>query len=1298
MKKSNNNKTIGYRHLTSRIKWLMMAIFAMSFSMVKAQTTVLDPNGAGGFELGTTFAANGWTEVQNGTSTNNKWYVGTAYEVGAGVRGAYISNNGGGAYAYTTTNARTQYFYRDVTFPAGQTGITLTFNWRCNGENDTGNDEWDFLRVYLVTTSTTPTAGSFLPAANIIGSIKYNLQNSTQTATITIPAANAGTTKRLVFCWRNDGSAGSQAPAGVDNIGIVACVAPVASASSDSPICTGGTLNLTSSGGTSYSWTGPNSFTSTSQNPSVTNMTAAKAGTYTVTVTNSCSSSTASTTVAVNAAPTGTATASSTSVCPGTAVTLNANQYLQTTGQNLTDFSIPDNSNTGVNSPITISGTGLTAAAAIVNVQLSITHNSDDHLDIFLKAPNGSQIELSTDNGGSGNNYTNTIFQTGGSSVTSGSAPFTGTYAPEQAFSGLTGTADGTWNLFVKDDAIFTSGSITEWFLTVKTTSGVTYVWSSTPSGFSSTAANPTATPSVNTTYEVIATGNGCTGSSSSVTVNTLAAPVASISSNTPVCENSDLSLSASGGTSYAWTGPNGFTSSQQNPLISNASLNAGGTYSVVVTNAFGCTDDDTHAVTVNDRPSLSVGSQNNVTCNGGADGVLQMSVAGGASPFLYNDGLNFNYDGLFSSLSAGDLTITVADNNGCEDVFTASITQPDPITTANAGTDQELCNSGTATVTGNTPSVGTGSWSLISGTALITNPNSVSTGLTGLGIGTIQLRYTITQVGCGSNFDDVIIENTAGLPAQPGVISGVTVACPPQNGEVLSIAAVPGATSYEWTLGPGTNGVTFTTPTNGTSVTVNFGATANSGYTIRVSAVNACGVGLYSGTFIRRTVSTPLLTGTNQACANDVKTFTVPTAVAGATQYIWTAPSGSTINGNSGPYTTTSLSVNVQFPPVFVSGNVCVKAVSACGIQTSPRCLSVTSTPARPIRVDGQNTACPGGSQSYSVPAVAGATSYNWFLPANASIISGAGTNNVTIAFAGNYTSGNVCVSATNPCTTGPQMCMNVLKATPSQPRNIVGPAGGLCGATEIFTVPFDAGTLSYNWTVPSGAVINSGAGTNTVEIDFSGVTFSNDPTQYSQISVSRTNTCSTGPARALNIKGVPSNAASISGPTSVCSEESGLSFSVPAVYGANSYNWNVPNGAIIIAGQGTSNVIVDWGTTSGVVSVTASNACGNGGTRTLPVFVGCRVAGNSNASAELLVAPNPARDLANISFKSTKNDSYTVTVSDLTGRVMMNVKGTSVEGINTHQLNLSDMSAGIYMVTVQTKEFSTQTRLIVE
>jgi len=60
-----------------------------------------------------------------------------------------------------------------------------------------------------------------------------------------------------------------------------------ASASSNSPVCTGGALTLTASAGASYSWTGPNSFSSTVQNPTVTaNASAANAGTYTVTVTN----------------------------------------------------------------------------------------------------------------------------------------------------------------------------------------------------------------------------------------------------------------------------------------------------------------------------------------------------------------------------------------------------------------------------------------------------------------------------------------------------------------------------------------------------------------------------------------------------------------------------------------------------------------------------------------------------------------------------------------------------------------------------------------------------------------------------------------------------------------------------------------------------------------------------------------------------------------------------------------------------------------------------------------------------
>ena len=75
--------------------------------------------------------------------------------------------------------------------------------------------------------------------------------------------------------------------------------------SSNSPICAGQTLNLFSAGGfTSYSWTGPNSFSSNVQNPSIPNATTAASGTYTVTVTgsNGCTNS-ASTNVTVNPVP-----------------------------------------------------------------------------------------------------------------------------------------------------------------------------------------------------------------------------------------------------------------------------------------------------------------------------------------------------------------------------------------------------------------------------------------------------------------------------------------------------------------------------------------------------------------------------------------------------------------------------------------------------------------------------------------------------------------------------------------------------------------------------------------------------------------------------------------------------------------------------------------------------------------------------------------------------------------------------------------------------------------------------------
>ena len=89
------------------------------------------------------------------------------------------------------------------------------------------------------------------------------------------------------------------------------CAAPTATASNNGPICAGGNLTLSANptpalplaGVYTYSWTGPNGFTSNQQNPTIANPTAAASGTYTVTINSNCGSVSASTQVTVNPSP-----------------------------------------------------------------------------------------------------------------------------------------------------------------------------------------------------------------------------------------------------------------------------------------------------------------------------------------------------------------------------------------------------------------------------------------------------------------------------------------------------------------------------------------------------------------------------------------------------------------------------------------------------------------------------------------------------------------------------------------------------------------------------------------------------------------------------------------------------------------------------------------------------------------------------------------------------------------------------------------------------------------------------------
>ena len=221
---------------SKKITASLLFLFFLAFSS-HAQTTLISPTGDGGFENGATFAANGWT-VANGAT--NQWFVGSVATSSAGSNSAYVSDNASGTtHNYLVSSASTVHFYRDVTFPAGEPNIVLSFKWKGQGESS-----YDYVTVYSMPTTLTPTynspAGGYQSWLNIStaysGSTVHctpqnlNLQSAYQTQTICLPSSYAGTSRRLVFMWSNDVSGGTQTPGSIDEISLVSSATPSAPA------------------------------------------------------------------------------------------------------------------------------------------------------------------------------------------------------------------------------------------------------------------------------------------------------------------------------------------------------------------------------------------------------------------------------------------------------------------------------------------------------------------------------------------------------------------------------------------------------------------------------------------------------------------------------------------------------------------------------------------------------------------------------------------------------------------------------------------------------------------------------------------------------------------------------------------------------------------------------------------------------------------------------------------------------------------------------------------------------------
>ncbi len=434
----------------------------------------------------------------------------------------------------------------------------------------------------------------------------------------------------------------------------------------------------------------------------------------------------------------------------------------------------------------------------------------------------------------------------------------------------------------------------------------------------------------------------------------------------------------------------------------------------------------------------------------------------------------------------------------------------------------------------------------------------------------------------------------------------------------------------------------------------------------------------------------TPAFTQSQQyVCKNQSATFTVAD-VPGST-YTWTVPATASITSGQG-----TNSVVVAFSATAVSGVINVASVSSCGDNAAAFSYTVSTTkPGTPPSISGPDVPC-GYGIVYTCPVVLKANSYNWTVPATATIVSGQGTNTVTVDFGPTFTSGSIKVSAVN-CIGASAFRSKTLYGKPATPGTVSGQITGVCGSTLVYSIAPVLRADSYTWTAPANASIISGQGTASVEVSY-------DPAfTTGNLTVSAQNACGSSAAKSAAIKSKPGTPGAISGSTSICPNQMGVAYSIAPVPGATTYTWTVPAGASIVSGQGTDAISVNFGAAGGAVKVKAGNACGFSALKSLTVAINCnKPAGSRGAEIEIenefSIYPNPGQGQFFVSFTAAENAEFKISLTDITGREVYSTTQNAMANFNEHQLSLDYILPGVYMVVFEMNGTRTVEKLVVQ
>lgn len=619
-------------------------------------------------------------------------------------------------------------------------------------------------------------------------------------------------------------------------------------------VCVGNTVSLSAMaiGSSSYTWTGPNGFTSTSQNPIISNASVAATGTYTVTINSGTTcSATATTHVLINqaTAPTstgasrcgdGTLTLTATGCVGGTiswygsltggsalttgvtyttpSLTNTTNYYLECTLNNCTSTTrnvatatinpVPTGVSADSNSPIR-TGNTINLSANGGGTYLWNGPNSFTSTSQNPSISNAQQVNEGT--------YTVTITATGGctATVTTNVVVYnliTEPLPPCTTSSSLTATSNSPIN----------AGNTLN--LSSTSTNAIDYAWQG-PNSFTSISQNPTilnATTQMAGIYTVTVTPNGQCSETSTVQITIGCFSSVSASSNSPVCEGQTLNLSASAAQSYSWEGPNGFISTLQNPTISNVSPLASGIYGVTLTGTGGCTVLATVNVTINELPVVEITGTQNLTC---ATTSVARTASGGGT-YLWSGPSAFTAtSATINATIAGTYTVTVTNGSGCTATATTTVSSnTTPPAASIIGNSNLSCTNSSVSRTAQLGE--TYQWS---------GPNSFNETTATINV-SVAGNYTVTVTGsngCTATATTAVTADTS-FPNISITTTEDTLTCNVTSAVLTATVTPAGTYTYVWSNSSVGSGITvYEAGTYTVTVTGNNGCSATASITI---------------------------------------------------------------------------------------------------------------------------------------------------------------------------------------------------------------------------------------------------------------------------------------------------------------------------------------------------------------------------------------------------------------------------------------------------------------------------------